>query len=98
MTVRRGSTVSAYEIITEVISLPSVLYGFYHRGSIQNESLRQSFDEKGVIEVPVTGDMEPVNMDKYLEIAIEVGAEDVILIEDPTVDNDSMKKVLKVTN
>ena len=42
--------------------------------------------------------MEPVNMDKYLEIAIEVGAEDVILIEDPTVDNDSMKKVLKVTN
>ena len=34
-------------------------------------------------------------MDKYLEIAIEVGAEDVILVEEEDADGE-MKKVLKV--
>ena len=36
-------------------------------------------------------------MDKYLEIAIEVGAEDVILVEEEDADGE-MKKILKVIN
>ena len=45
--------------------------------------------------MPVTTEMEPVDMDKYLEIAIEVGAEDVILVEEENADGE-MKKLLKV--
>ena len=56
---------------------------------------RENFDEKGVVEVAVTAEMEPVDMDKYLEIAIEVGAEDVILMEEEN-EEGNMKKVLKV--
>ena len=65
---------------------------------INTDAGRQAFDEKGVIIVPVTKEMEPVNMDKYLEVAIEVGAEDVILSEKDNGDKDEKNIVLKVTN
>ena len=65
---------------------------------INTDAGRQAFDEKGVIVVPVTKEMEPVNMDKYLEVAIEVGAEDVILSEEDNGDKDEKNIVLKVNN
>lgn len=63
-------------------------------GQIINESGRQGFEEKGIIEVTVTADMEPVDMDKYLEVAIETGAEDVILTEEED-EEGKQKKILK---
>lgn len=45
-------------------------------------SFHNLFDMKGVIAVPVTKEMDVSNMDPYLEIAIEAGAEDVILTKD----------------
>ena len=39
------------------------------------------FDEKGVVLVNITGDTTP-NLDDYVEVAIEAGAEDVTLEED----------------
>lgn len=63
-------------------------------GSLHNETGRQMFDEKGIITVSVTAAMEPVNMDKYLEVAIEAGAEDVIVTEDENTDGEKIK-VLK---
>lgn len=42
-------------------------------------SFQNVFEMKGVIVVPVTKEMDVTNMDPYLEIAIESGAEDVIL-------------------
>ena len=39
------------------------------------------FDEKGVVLVNITGDATP-NLDDYVEVAIEAGAEDVTLEED----------------
>ncbi|XP_052812868.1 probable transcriptional regulatory protein THEYE_A1868 [Mya arenaria] len=41
-----------------------------------------AFEQKGAVSVPVTEDMQVSNMDPYLEIAIEVGAEDVIITKD----------------
>ena len=53
------------------------------------------FDQRGVIIVPVRNDMDVTNIDKYIEIAIEAGAEDVIVT-----DNDAqvpdVKSILKV--
>ena len=66
-----------------------------YRGAVTNDSGKQAFEEKGIVEVPVTEDMEPVDMDKYLEVAIETGAEDVILSEEDN-DDEGPKKVLKV--
>lgn len=45
-------------------------------------SFQSFFDMKGIITVPVTKDMQTSNMDEYLEIAIETGAEDVIMTKD----------------
>lgn len=57
----------------------------------QSASVESFFDAKGVITVPVTKDMQVSNMDEYLEMAIETGAEDVILTknENPDDDDDS---------
>ncbi|KAL4222886.1 hypothetical protein ACF0H5_018926 [Mactra antiquata] len=44
-----------------------------------HQSYQNFFDIKGLIEVPIKNDMQVSNMDEYLEIAIESGAEDVIL-------------------
>ena len=51
---------------------------------------------KGMVIVPVTKDMQTSNMDEYLEIAIETGAEDVILTKDESGMSEH-EYVLKVT-
>ncbi|XP_053374548.1 probable transcriptional regulatory protein TTE1135 [Mercenaria mercenaria] len=58
-------------------------------GKVQDiPSFQSFFDMKGIVSVPVTKDMQVSNMDEYLEIAIETGAEDVILTKDENGDGD----------
>lgn len=52
---------------------------------------RMVFEEKGVVLVDVAGDATP-DLDNYVEVAIEAGAEDVTLEED-----DEGGKVLQVS-
>lgn len=51
---------------------------------------------KGVITVPVTKDMQVSNMEEYIEIAIETGAEDVILTKNENAEEGDPELVLKV--
>lgn len=45
-------------------------------------AIKNMFEQKGVVTVRVTKELQINSMDEYLEIAIETGAEDVILLED----------------
>lgn len=61
---------------------------------VERSILKAFFEQKGVVTVPVTKDMDVKNMDHYIEIAIEAGAEDVILT--PNEEEESTEYVLKV--
>jgi len=61
---------------------------------MERSALQAFFEQKGVITVPVTPDMNVTNMDQYIGIAIEAGAEDVILI--PSETDKSTEYILKV--
>ncbi|KAH3828789.1 probable transcriptional regulatory protein Pmob_0807 [Dreissena polymorpha] len=51
-------------------------------------SYSQLFEQKGVVTVGVTPELQVDNMDPYIEIALEVGAEDVICIAEEGTDGE----------
>lgn len=71
-----------------------MLFLFFSALLLDRSVLNVFFEVKGVVTVPVTKDMNVTNLDHFIEIAIESGAEDVILTPND-VDN-STEYVLKV--